>query len=854
MTDRAAEAPPGATEGQRRALGLALGFSVVVGLAVVDWRVGVKDIVVGTVVLGPLLCALLATARDVAVVGVLATVVTALSGVWNDNFDEATYYLRVAVVALGALIAALASSRRQTIERDRSRFAVLSGIADVADGTLSLEETAARVNGLLVPTVADVCIVDVVDHGRRRRLTVRAHGPEAPEMEAGLDREDLSLPGSTEHVASTTAELVQRVDDELLQRIARDDHDLRILSSLRLRSSIVVPLAARGRTLGALSLSVTAQSGRAYGPDDLQFIEVLAGRVALALDNAGLFAELETIEAQLGASMSSLAEAVTIQRAEGALIYANQAAARMLGFDSPQQLLAAPVTDVIAAFDSYHEDGSPVTLADLPGRKVLAGEDAAPLVVRAVSRATGDERWRVTKATPVRDSQGAVTLVVNVIEDITDVKRAELAQRLLAQAGAVLASSMDFEQTLQQVAELAVPRLADWCAVGLPDGRGYIRTVAVAHVDPEKVTFARRLGERYPTRTDAPTGPSQVIRERVSQLVNDITPEMLAAGARDDEHAELLSRLGMRAALIVPMVTGGRAIGALTLISAESARRFTPNDVQLAEELALRAATAVENARLYTERSRIAAALQSGLLPDELPVMAGWSARALYRPAGAENWVGGDFYDAVAVPGGWLVLVGDVAGHGADAAALTALARYTLRSTAGLLHDPLDALAQLNRELVARPRMSLCTVCAALLSEQDGRARAQIVCAGHPPPLLLADGHARLVGTFGPMLGAYADETWERVTVPLEPGALLVLYTDGVLDAVGDDGVRFGEDRLQRTVAGATDADDAVARIDAALRHFEVGDQADDTAVLAVERVGVPDRPAGSKALSESRP
>jgi serine phosphatase RsbU (regulator of sigma subunit) len=236
------------------------------------------------------------------------------------------------------------------------------------------------------------------------------------------------------------------------------------------------------------------------------------------------------------------------------------------------------------------------------------------------------------------------------------------------------------------------------------------------------------------------------------------------------------------------------------------------------------------------------------LLPDALPVMAGWSARTLYRPAGAENWVGGDFYDAVAVPGGWLVLVGDVAGHGADAAALTTLARHTLRSTATLLPDPLDAIARLNRELVARRQMSLCSVCAALLTERDGTALADIVCAGHPLPLLLADGHARTVGNFGPMLGAYADESWQRTTVTLDAGTLLVLYTDGVLDTVGDGGVRFGEDRLRRTAAGATDADDAVACIDAALRQFEVGVQADDTAVLVIERVGVADRsgcPAG---------
>src|SRR4051794_33500012 len=591
MADRPAEALPRATEDQRRALGVVLGAGVVVGLAVIDWRVGGRDNVVGTVILGPLLCALLATATDVAAVGVFATAVVVLSGTWDDNFDEATYYLRVAVVALGAVIAALASSRRQTIARDRTRFAVLAGVADVADGTLDLEETAARVNTLLVPTVADICIVDVVDHRRLRRLTVRANGARAGEIEAALCRRAPSPsadPSSSGLGPPASAQLLERVDEDALQRLAHDDDDLALLHSLRLRSRIVVPLASRGRALGALSLSVTAESGRAYGREDLHFVEVLAGRVALALDNAGLFAELETIEAQLGASMASLTEAVTIQRAEGALIYANDAAARMLGLDSPQQLLMAPVTEVIGAFDSFHEDGSPVTLADLPGRKVLAGEEAEPLVVRAVNRATGEEHWRVTKATPVRDSRGDVTLVVNVIEDITDVKRAEIAQRLLAEAGSVLASSLDYERTLQQVAELAVPGLADWCAVGLPDGRGYIRTVAVAHVDPERVAFARRVGDQYPTTVDAPTGPAQVIREQVSQMVNDITPEMLAAGAEDAEHAELLSRLNMRAALVVPMVAGGRAIGGVTLISARSAPPFTAADVALPEEVGRR--------------------------------------------------------------------------------------------------------------------------------------------------------------------------------------------------------------------------------------------------------------------------
>jgi PAS domain S-box-containing protein len=567
---------------------------------------------------------------------------------------------------------------------------------------------------------------------------------------------------------------------------------------------------------------------------------VLAGRAALALDNAGLFAELETIEAQLTAVLSTLAEAVTVQHTGGALIYANEAAARMLGYESAQELLATPVDQVVNTFDSTKEDGSPLTFEDLPGRQLLGGEaDPQPLVVRAVDKRTGAINWRVTKASGVYGSDGELKLVVNVIEDITEVKRAELTHRMLARAGELLSSSLDYERTLQQVAELAVPELADWCTVSLPDSHGYVRAVAVAHADPEKVALARRIGERYPSRLDAPTGVAQILRDGRSQLVNDIPPEMLALVAQDDEHLELITAVGLRAGLSVAMMAGGKVIGALSLISAESGRTFTDGDVGLAEELARRAGAAVENARLYTERSNIARTLQTSLLPRSLPHMPGWKAATLYRPAGDENWVGGDFYDAIAVAGGWLAIVGDVVGRGAPAAALTGLARHTLRTAATLLDDPLDAVRTLNDELLARADMSLCSVAAVLLCDGEaGTATAKVVCAGHPLPLLVRDGEVRAIGEFSPMLGAYTVEHWACTTVDLEPGDVLALFTDGVFDAVGEDG-RFGEERLARTLAGAADADDAVARIDGALSAFAVGEQADDTAVLAVQRVAV---------------
>ncbi|MEA2243392.1 MAG: hypothetical protein QOD24_2948 [Solirubrobacteraceae bacterium] len=825
--------PPGGSN----VLAVVPGLVIVAALATIDLWVQPSTAVIGIVLVAPLLTALFGSARDVAIVGSVSVLLAALSGLWHDNLGDAIYVYRVVVVVVVSVLAILATRARERVGRDRERFAVLAAVAETADGTLTLGDTVEALNELVVPTVADICIIDAVSQGELQRLSVRVAGRDGDARAAALS----ARPPGTVDDATRSGEpwLLATVDDAQFVRMAQSPEDLAQLRALGVISAIVVPLRARGRALGSLTLLTTTHSGRRYAGEELEFAKLLAGRAALALDNAGLFSELETIEAQLTAALSTLAEAVTVQHSGGALIYANEAAARMLGFDSPQELLAAPVEDVVARFETTNEDGSPLRIEDLPGRRVLAGEVPEPRVVRTIDRRTGEEHWHVTKASGVYDRDGNVKLVVNVIEDITTVKRAELTQRLLARVGELLASSLDYERTLQQVAELAVPQLADWCAVSMPDGNGLVRIVAVAHADPEKVALARRIAERYPTQADAPTGPAWSIREGASQFTNDIPDEMLAAAAEDDEHLELLRAVGMGAAITVPMSAAGENVGAITLISAESARGFTVADVELAEELARRAGTAVENARLYTERSHIARTLQTGLLPGRLPDMPGWSVATLYRPAGDENWVGGDFYDAFAVHGGWLVLVGDVAGRGPEAAALTGLARHTLRTAAQLLDDPLDAVGTLNAELRARDQMSLCSVAAVVLREDaEGRVSAEIVCAGHPLPLLARDGTVQPVGSFSPMLGAYAVDDWRRTTVELEPRDVLVLYTDGVFDAVGADG-RFGEDRLERTVEGVTDAHDAVERIDAALSAFELGAPSDDTAVLAVEREAV---------------
>ena len=226
------------------------------------------------------------------------------------------------------------------------------------------------------------------------------------------------------------------------------------------------------------------------------------------------------------------------------------------------------------------------------------------MTVRYRFRGAAADRWSRIQSTPVLDAQGDVRLAINVIEDITELKRAELAQRFLAEASRVLADSLDVQETLRTVARLAVPEIADWCAVDLAAGDGIDR-VAVAHVDPARVELAREMQERYPPDPRTNTGVYGVLRHGIAELYPEITDEMLEAGARDPEHLEIIRSVGLRSAMLVPMRLRDRVLGVISFVSSESGRRFDEMDLRLVEDLALRAASAVENARLYETASSI---------------------------------------------------------------------------------------------------------------------------------------------------------------------------------------------------------------------------------------------------------
>jgi serine phosphatase RsbU (regulator of sigma subunit)/putative methionine-R-sulfoxide reductase with GAF domain len=430
--------------------------------------------------------------------------------------------------------------------------------------------------------------------------------------------------------------------------------------------------------------------------------------------------------------------------------------------------------------------------------------------------------------------------------DITDAKRIEKRLReneqwlaFIAEASLILSQTFDYRTELERLAQLAVPVLGDWCAIHIVEDDGIIQPVAVAHADPGALDILSDYQERYPIDPDADTGVPAVIRTGESVLYEEINEDVLELSARDAEHADFLRHLGFRSAMVVPLVGRDRVLGAISLVSSSPARRYTKDDLRLAEDLAARAAFPIDNARLYEERTRVAQTLQESLLPPELPDIPGTELAARYHPALATADVGGDFYDLFeAGPRTWGVVVGDVSGKGVDAAAVTSLARHTLRAAALTSGRPSEVLQILNTALFEQTEQDrFCTAVYAVVRPRFGRLEATVACAGHPPPFIVrSDGTVEPLECAGTLLGIVPEIELEDVYVELGFGDKLVLYTDGVIEARSNDGRMFGDvdfERLLRESAtrGVGAAADVMTK---AVIDFQDGEPRDDVALVVV--------------------
>jgi PAS domain S-box-containing protein len=492
--------------------------------------------------------------------------------------------------------------------------------------------------------------------------------------------------------------------------------------------------------------------------------------------------------------------------------------------------------------------------------RALRRREHFSLQYRLVHR-SGEIRRVIDRGSGAFSDDGEPLYLDGVIYDVTSLKQAEKdrdlalgqeraarerAQKLqcryefLAETSRRLAGSLDYEDTLASVARLAVPHLGHWCFVDVVGEDGAVERVAAAHADhgPAAERLALKVKKRYPLDPEAPHGTSKVIRTGTPEMLPDIDGSKLADIARDAEALEVLKSLAPRSCICAPLAVRGRTLGAITFVSREPGR-YGQEDLNLVVNLAQRAAQAIENARLYREKSRTARVLQRSLLPPELPEVPGIEVDARYAPAGEGNEVGGDFYDLFnTAASGWAFVIGDVCGKGPEAAELTALARYTIRTAAMQEKAPSRILSTLN-EAILRQRNDkrFCTAAYGLLEPAEKGARFTVCCGGHPQPLILrADGSVEPACEHGLVLGVFPDPQLSDQVFELDPGDTLVLYTDGVLEARRPDGELFGEERLSELLSSCEGlgASTVAEKIERAVMDFQQGRAHDDLALLVL--------------------
>jgi PAS domain-containing protein len=529
-----------------------------------------------------------------------------------------------------------------------------------------------------------------------RRQAGRLQRPErrlAETMPAAQDRaalERLLVGTVVEAVQADCGRLSALVDDALQPRVVIGRADLLVAT---LDAAEVALGAQQGSALalavGSRHVLSIAREHAPFSPVERDLIEHLAAQAAVSLENLYLGELMRHTEAELRAILEGVADAVVAEDPLGRLVYTNAAADALL--DGAGSLA----------------DSLGVAAGVLPGRLALAGRHPRPLVVEHGAR------WSRVKASPIWE-EDEPRLAISVIEDITEIKQAEEAQRFLAETSRVLASSLSLDETLPLVERLAGEFMGGHCAIDVHD--------------------ERPLG----------VAPAE---------------ETLAVPIR------------VRGGVAGTILFSGCPFGAL--------------ETAVAEDLGLRVGAAVDNARLYRTRAAIAQTLQASLLPPILPEIPGLETAALYRPAGEGNDVGGDFYDLFSTGDGeWFLVMGDVCGKGAEAAAVTALARYTIRAAAMQRRSPSEVLTWLNAAMLRQRTRHFVTIACTRLDLDERGLAATVACGGHPfPRILRASGDVEALGVNGTLLGVLEAIKLQDRTSRLAPGDALVLYTDGLTES-----------------------------------------------------------------------
>ncbi|HRW37708.1 MAG TPA: SpoIIE family protein phosphatase [Aquihabitans sp.] len=663
----------------------------------------------------------------------------------------------------------------------------------------------------------------------------------------GLPVDRASLPGFAASEGRTIVSADIHVDDRFGARA--DDF------AFPGRAAIAAPLGWEEHPIGVLV--VYDRSPRSWSDEEVHLVQAVATTMGLALQRARVETDLRDSSARLDISLSAGGLGAWSWEVGHERVELSGSAQAVFGLAGAG--FAGDPADFLAVIHPDDRERFQATVSaaiDEP-----AGEHH--VVFRIVRPDTGALRWIEAWGRPLRTEARGLHLV-GVCTDVTerrfaDAHREELLARehaarleaeaarerlaFLAEASEVLGRSLEVEVTVARIAELVVPHLADVCFLDLVDEQGELAEQAGRGRTEEALAAARALRERR--RRLGPGDPTQTGHAAAmagrAVLYPTISDAQLVGASVDAEHRAAARRLDPRSTILAPLVSRGRPLGVLTLVRTGQTVPYDDDDLALVEELAGRAALAIDNGRLYQSRARVARSLQAALLPPALPALAGVALAARYDVAETDVAIGGDFYDLVArSDGSWGVVVGDVCGRGPDAAALTGLVRHTVRTAAVREQRPSAVLAHTNEAVLQQiDDARFCTAAYLHLEVLDpvaGAIRVVASSAGHPCPIVVrAGGTVEPLRCEGTLLGVVADPRLVDVTVELGPWDAIVLYTDGVTEARRGPEL-FGDERLHLALSelAGQPAEVIAAGLEASVAAYRRSAR-DDTAILVVQ-------------------
>ena len=548
-------------------------------------------------------------------------------------------------------------------------------------------------------------------------------------------------------------------------------------------------------------------------------------------------------EGLLVAIVESTDDAVYTKDLEGRIASWNRGAERIYGY-AADEIVGQPVALLIPD-DRRNEE---VRILD----RIRRGERVQTYETERL-RKDGQRIDVALTVSPIETPDLGVVGAASVSRDVTEAKRRRKAQEFLARAAAALDASLDVRATARTIVETAVPELAEVCLIDRIRPDGMIGDSVVASVDAKAAAELEEIRDRFPLDPAGEHPVAQVLRSRRPMVWRDLTsPRVVSQVAQSDEHKDFMARAGYRSAAVVRLVARGRTLGALSFLHAQRDVRYDEGDLALLQDLANRAAIALDNASLYEERDRVARTLQRGLRPERTAEIPGVETAIVFEAAGEGIEVGGDFYDVFETADGWMILIGDVAGKGSEAATFTAQIRHSVRA---MVLDgkwrPDSVLGRLN-ELLLRGGIGdrfASAVLAKLRPDGDGM-EIELSNGGHPPPILLCDGGPRLLG-HGPLLGVWADPGFELETARLGPGNTFLLYTDGLLEA-GKVEDHIDSRALAEELARSRDEplSEMTERLRADALRRSSGRLEDDLVLLALQSRG--GGPAGNRVLADA--